>query len=170
MESAGSIKNGMTSKIVLNVKAAIYQGCENYEQAKAILQNTDGTLQIYLNGELVPCTDYEESLDFENATSDTVTNSLQNLSDDDSEINDDTIIEVHTGTSTDNTDPKYIDTGSEETSCTKCEQLSNDCMLQCDVCTQWVHYNCYPSMNLPNISGQKVEDICVKSAVLQTQN
>ena len=100
----------------------------------------------------------------------TVTNSLQNLSDDDSEINDDTIIEVHTGTSTDNTDPKYIDTGSEETSCTKCEQLSNDCMLQCDVCTQWVHYNCYPSMNLPNISGRKVEDICVKSAVLQTQN
>jgi hypothetical protein len=50
---------------------------------------------------------------------DTVTNSPQNLSDDDSEINDDTIIEVHTGTSTDNTDPKYIDTGSEETSCTK---------------------------------------------------
>ena len=39
---------------------------------------------------------------------------------------------------TDNTDPKYIDTGSDETSCTKCEQLSNDCMLQCDVCTQWV--------------------------------
>jgi hypothetical protein len=120
---------------VLNVKAVICQGCENYEQAKAILQ-------IYLNGECVPCTDYEESLDFGNAMSDTVTNSPQNLSDDDSEINDDTIIEVHTGTSTDNTDPKYIDTGSEETSCTKCEQLSNDCMLQGDVCTQWVHYNC----------------------------
>jgi hypothetical protein len=55
---------------VLNVKAAIYQGCENYEQAKAILQNTDGTLQIYLNVEFVPCTDYEVSLDFGNAMSD----------------------------------------------------------------------------------------------------
>ena len=40
------------SNVVLNVKAAIYQGCENYAKAKSIIQTAGGTLQVFIEGRL----------------------------------------------------------------------------------------------------------------------
>ena len=74
------------SKVVLNVKAAIYQGCTSYEQAKAIIENTGGSLQIYIDGRFISCGEYENSLNTNNHTTDLPpeTNEIQNESDNNS--------------------------------------------------------------------------------------
>ena len=50
------------SKVVLISKAAIYQGCTTYEQAKEILALTGGTFQIYIDGCFIPCSEYEKNM------------------------------------------------------------------------------------------------------------
>ena len=69
---------------MLNSKAAIYQGCTTYEQAKEILALTGGTFQIYIDGCFIPCSEYEKTCtpntDENNNNSDT------DLSDNDNEV------------------------------------------------------------------------------------